>query len=461
MRVFCVLRVKFQINRPIYSMSSKVGAWFKEKAREAKYKVTRKTDAEKAFLECTNDDKWGPSNTQMAEVVRYSRNYKDWQDIKKLFSELFEKGSKEVLCIKKGLTLLEYLINNGGDNMRSEARQFQYSLQYMTSMHQHTTGELAAFEAVIRKKAQDILNLMNDNDLYQMEREKARKLKSSLSAVTRDEYGGSYTTQTYNDDYYGGGGGYSSSTRGGFDDRYGSSTRGGFDDGGYAPRRTQPKPAPPADDDYYSDDEPPSKPAAPPQQGQFNPFQDRQPAPQPQQPQQQFNPFTQQQPAQQQQFNPFGQQQRPQQPQQFNPFAQQPAAQPPAQQQFNPFAGQQPQNPSSNAGDLMSLMSTPAQPISPDDMLGFSSPAPAPVAAPQPVQQQPPMDSFIDLSTPVPAPAAAPSMQPAAAAKRQGGMLDEFGDLVNLNLKGNEERAYGRAGMQQRGTGQTLGGGWQ
>lgn len=444
-------------------MSSKVGAWFKEKAREAKYKVTRKTDAEKAFLECTNDDKWGPSNTQMAEVVRYSRNYKDWQDIKKLFSELFEKGSKEVLCIKKGLTLLEYLINNGGDNMRSEARQFQYSLQYMTSMHQHTTGELAAFEAVIRKKAQDILNLMNDNDLYQMEREKARKLKSSLSAVTRDEYGGSYTTQTYNDDYYGGGGGgYSSSTRGGFDDRYGSSTRGGFDDGGYAPRRTQPKPAPPADDDYYSDDEPASKPAAPPQQGQFNPFQDRQPAPQqPQQPQQ-FNPFTQQQqPTQQQQFNPFaGQQpQRPQQPQQFNPFAQQPAAQQPPQQQFNPFAGQQPQNPSSNAGDLMSLMSTPAQPISPDDMLGFSTPSPAP--APQPVQQQPMMDSFIDLSTPVPAPAAAPSMQPAAPPKRQGGMLDEFGDLVNLNLKGNEERAYGRAGMQQRGTGQTLGGGWQ
>ena len=436
-------------------MSTKVGAWFKEKAREAKYKVTRKTDAEKAFLECTNDDKWGPSNTQMSEVVRFSHNYKDWGDIKKLFNEVFDKGGKDVLGVKKALILLEYLINNGSDNMRSEARSFQYQLQHLTSLHQHSTGEQAAFESVIRKKAQDILNLMNDNDLYQMEREKARKLKASLTSVTRDEYGGSYTTQTYQDDYRG----YDSGPRGGYDSGsrggYGSGSR-GFDDG-YGARRSQPRAPAPADDEYYSDDEQPPKPAAP-QQGKFNPFQDRPAAPV-QQPMQQAPP-------QQQGFNPFVSQPQ-QQPQQqaFNPFAQQqPVQQQPVQPAFNPFAQARQQQPqqqqASNLTDLMSLGAPAQQPISADDLL-FGSPTPQP-AQPMGMQAQPaPMDNFIDLSGPAPAPAPMQAQPAQQQQKKAGGMLDEFGDLVNLNLRGNEERRYGAAGMQQRGAGQTLGGGWQ
>ena len=332
---------------------------------------------------------------------------------------------------------------------------------------------------MIRKKAQDILNLMNDNDLYQMEREKARKLKASLTSVTRDEYGGSYTTQTYQDDYRGG---YDSGPRGGYDSGsrggYGSGSR-GFDDG-YGARRSQPRAPAPADDEYYSDDEQPPKPSAP-QQGKFNPFQDRPAAPvqQPVPPQQQafnefmsqpqqqaFNEFMSQ--PQQQAFNPFMSQPQ-QQPQQqaFNPFAQQPMQQQPVQPAFNPFAQarqqqqvQQPQ--ASNLTDLMSLGAPAQQPISADDLL-FGTPAPQP-AQPmpmQPMQAQPaPMDNFIDLSGPAPAPAPMQS-QPAQQPKKAGGMLDEFGDLVNLNLRGNEERRYGAAGMQQRGAGQTLGGGWQ
>jgi hypothetical protein len=41
----------------------------------------------------------------------------------------------------------------------------------------------AALEAVIRKKAQDVITLLSGNDAFQMEREKARKLKANLTSV--------------------------------------------------------------------------------------------------------------------------------------------------------------------------------------------------------------------------------------------------------------------------------------
>lgn len=461
-------------NKPPFFMSGKVSNWFKEKARQAKYQVTRKSEAEKAFLECTNDEKWGPSNTQMQEVVRYSHNYKDWDDIKHLMVELFDEGAKKVRCLKKGLMLLEYLITNGGDNMRSEARMFTGTLQGLCHLHQNTTGEKAAIEAVIRKKAQDILNLMNDDDLYQMEREKARKLKASLSSVTHDEYGGSYQSSTYGDTY-----GYG---RDDYDDRrYQQEDRAAK----YAPKsnsyhdRQGGGMADPGE--YYSDDEP--APSAPPQRGgQFNPFQDNMQQSQPQQPQanpfgqpqpqqQQFNPFTQQQP--QQQANPFAQQQQQQQqqPQPENPFAprQQQSAQP-----FNPFAQQrmqqqqQPQPQQSAGMDLLSGFgaSQPVQQqqVSADDLLfgmGSAQPQQPRPQQPMPVQQQAPMD-LLDFTAAAPAQPMAQPMAQAPAQQRKGpGMLDEFGDLVNLDLGRQQERRYGAAGMQQRGAGQTLGGGYR
>jgi hypothetical protein len=37
-------------------------------------------------------------------------------------------------------------------------------------------------------------------------------------------------------------------------------------------------------------------------------------------------------------------------------------------------------------------------------------------------------------------------------------MFDEFGGLVDLDLGKGQQKTYGRAGLQQRGAGPTLGG---
>ena len=172
----------------------------KENSSKAKYTVTNKTDAEKTALEATNDDKWGPANTQMQEICRMCNNYKDCEDIKRIIWERLG-DIENVRHVQKSLLLLEYLIRNGPESFRSDTRAMSGQLQSLTYLRNNDVGEAAALEAVIRKKSEDILNLVNDNDLYRMEREKAQKLKSSLTSVTNDGFGSSYASSTYSNDY--------------------------------------------------------------------------------------------------------------------------------------------------------------------------------------------------------------------------------------------------------------------
>lgn len=172
----------------------------KENSRKAKYAVTNKTDAEKAALEATNDDKWGPANTQMQEICRMCNNYKDCEDIKRIIWERLG-DIENVRHVQKSLFLLEYLISNDPESFRSDTRAMSGQLQSLTNLRNNDVGEKAALETVIRKKSEDILNLVNDNNLYRMRREKAQKLKSFMQECTNDRFESMYSTSVYNQNY--------------------------------------------------------------------------------------------------------------------------------------------------------------------------------------------------------------------------------------------------------------------
>jgi hypothetical protein len=88
-------------------------------------------------------------------------------------------------------------------------------------------------------------------------------------------------------------------------------------------------------------------------------------------------------------------------------------------------------------------------------MFLFGAPAaPKPQPAPQPS-----FDDILDLSGPGMVQAQQPQPQPQQGRPpQQGHLLSDFGDLVDLSLGQNQQRPYGRAGFQQRGSGPTLGG---
>jgi len=294
-------------------------AWrfVKEKARQTSYFISGKSDAEKAVLEATNDDPWGPENTQMFQIARLTMNYNDYEDVKKAMWEQMS-DIDEVRHVQKSLLLLEYLLRNGNERLRGDSRMELGQLQRLTSLQMHETGELAALEAVIRKKAADIIQIINDDDLYKMEREKAKKLNGSIASVSGNtdnfnsgSFGNSYNYNSYGQDSFNQTS-YDNHESNNFDNNY--NDKYSFND-----KQNTPEP----DEDEELD---------------FNPRANVQNSAAPQQPQQQqsFDPFgNQQQQPQQQSFDPFGNQQ--QQPQQQNLFGGN------QQQGFDPFGNSQPQ----------------------------------------------------------------------------------------------------------------------
>ena len=427
-------------------MAADLWRWAKEKTRNATYVISGRTETEKLVLEATNEEKWGPTNTQMQEISRLTYSFQDCASIRKVISERLSQ-TDEVRYVQKTLILLEYILRTGHESFRSEARSIMRTLQMLTSLHRYDVGEQAALESVIRKKAQDIITLVTDNDVYQQEREKANKLKSKVTSV-------------------GNAGGYG----GGYGGRYGGYSGGGYDDSYDMPssskRKSEKKPAPKQESssEYeYEDEVVPQKPAQQQQQQPFDPF-----APvQQQQQQQPFDPFAgmQQQQQQQQPFDPFAPVQQQQQ-QPFDPFAgmqqqQQPAGGllPPPGMAPRPAQPQPVQQPAGGI-DLL-LMDAPSKPApapQPEELLDLGIGAPAAPQPIQPLQTQPAAAPSADLLDDLMGFGSAPA-QPAPAAqpaKPKGGMLDGFGDLVDLNNVTGNQRAYGSVAQVQRGSGSTL-----
>ena len=409
-------------------MAADLWRWAKEKTRNATYIISGRTETEKLVLEATNEEKWGPTNSQMQEISRLTYSFEDCGSIRKVISERLAQ-TDEVRYVQKTLILLEYILRTGHDSFRSEARSMMRTLQMLTSLHRYDVGESAALESVIRKKAQDIITLVTDSDLYQQEREKANKLKSKVTSVGNAGYGG-----------YGGSYGMS----------YGSYDTGGYDMPS-SKRKTEKAKPQPKEEEYeyeYEDEAPPQKPAQPHQQQQQQPFDPFAPVQQPQQ--QPFDPFAPvQQPPQQQPFDPFGP--APTQPAQNRGGLAPPPGMAPRVVQPAPVT-----TPPPSADDLLFGVGSAPQPTAPapapaTDFIDFGLGTPA-----QPAKPAEPVSLLDDLmgfdSTSAPQPAQAAPAQPA----KKGGMLDGFGDIVDLNNVTGNQKAYGSVAQVQRGTGPAL-----
>ena len=419
-KIVCVLSIinydsnYYNQKRYNYKMTN-LWQWAKEKTRSTMYAISGRSETEKLVLEATNDDKWGPSNSQMEEISRLTFNYEDCENIKKVIWERLEQID-EVRTVQKTLLLLEYLLRNGHESFRSEANSMSRILQSLTSLNRYQVGENAALEAVIRKKAKDILTLASDNEAYRMEREKASKIKQKVyngGTSGNSGYGG-----------YGGYGGFGGSSGGYGSNRYGSVSGGydSYDNDFQLPSRQKQTQNPPAgtntnDNEYeyeYDDDGPPSMKKQNQNNQGFNPYPTNQsqnqnnpglnPYPTNQnQNNQGFNPYPTNQTQNNQGFNPYPTNQTQNQNNQgFNPY---PTNQTQTQnnQGFNPYPTNQPQN--TQASNVQSETRQPRTTQTSGAGAGFLPPPPGMrINRPpqqQPVQQQQTAD-ILNFSQPAP-----------------------------------------------------------
>ncbi|OHT11533.1 hypothetical protein TRFO_18980 [Tritrichomonas foetus] len=155
----------------------KAWKWNKKKPIHPKVK---KSSTTKAVKKATNKDKGFPSSTQLSQIAQLSYNQKDFKDITHIIWQRIK--DHELHRTQKTLILLEYLLANGVQQFREDARSHAHLFQLLAETNLCHTGEDAANEAVVRAKARNIILLLNNDELYNSEREKAAKL--SVSSVT-------------------------------------------------------------------------------------------------------------------------------------------------------------------------------------------------------------------------------------------------------------------------------------
>ncbi|XP_074286973.1 clathrin interactor EPSIN 1-like [Silene latifolia] len=196
----------------------------REIKREVNLKVLKVPEIEQKVLDATDNEPWGPHGSALAEIAQATKKFTECQMVMNvLWTRLGETG-KDWRYVYKALAVIEYLIANGADRAVDDIIEHTFQI-----------SSLAGFEYVepngkdvginVRKKAENIVNLLNNKDKIEEVRKKA--------ATTREKYVGlSSTGISYksNSTSFSGGSSQSNNKYGGFSGRYDSDNYGGKDE---------------------------------------------------------------------------------------------------------------------------------------------------------------------------------------------------------------------------------------
>ncbi|XP_044462970.1 clathrin interactor EPSIN 1 isoform X2 [Mangifera indica] len=195
----------------------------REIKREVNLKVLKVPEIEQKVLDATDNEPWGPHGTALAEIAQATKKFSECQLVMNvLWTRLGETG-KDWRYVYKALAVIEYLVSHGSERAVDDIIEHTFQISSLSSFeYVEPSGKDMGIN--VRKKAENIVALLNNKDKIQEVRTKA--------AANREKYFGlsssGITYKTGSDSSYGSGGFQSSDRYGGFKedsykerDRYG------------------------------------------------------------------------------------------------------------------------------------------------------------------------------------------------------------------------------------------------
>nr|XP_023847740.1 LOW QUALITY PROTEIN: clathrin interactor 1 [Salvelinus alpinus] len=155
--------------------------------------VMNYSEVETKVREATNDDPWGPSGQQMAEISRCTFMYEQFPEvINMMWNRMLRDNKKNWRRVYKSLLLLSHLIRNGSERVVTSAREHIYDLRSLESYH--FVDENGKDQGVnVRQKVKEMVDLIQDDDRLREERKKAKKNKDKYIGVSSDSIGGGFS----------------------------------------------------------------------------------------------------------------------------------------------------------------------------------------------------------------------------------------------------------------------------
>lgn len=164
--------------------------------------VMNYTEAETKVREATNEDPWGPTGPQMAEIAHMTFQYDAFPEIMAmLWRRMLQENKYAWRRVYKSLTLLNYLLKNGSERVVGNARDHVFEMRALEN-YKFIDDRGRDQGLNVRHRAKLLIDLIQDEDQLRMERKKAKmEGKEKYQGYSKDDMrlgrGGSGRTSSF------------------------------------------------------------------------------------------------------------------------------------------------------------------------------------------------------------------------------------------------------------------------
>ncbi|XP_056176968.1 clathrin interactor EPSIN 1 [Syzygium oleosum] len=157
----------------------------REIKREVNLKVLKVPEIEQKVLDATDNEPWGPHGSALAEIAQATKKFTECQMVMNvLWTRLGETG-KDWRYVYKALAVIEYLVAHGSERAVDDIIEHTFQISSLSSFeYVEPSGKDMGIN--VRKKAENIVALLNNKDKIQEVRNKAE--------ANRDKYFGLSST---------------------------------------------------------------------------------------------------------------------------------------------------------------------------------------------------------------------------------------------------------------------------
>ncbi|KAI5054959.1 hypothetical protein GOP47_0030104 [Adiantum capillus-veneris] len=169
--------------------------FLREKLNDARLALTDVSRMQLLTEEATNEDPWGPETRTMAMLADAAFELEEYERIVQVIHHRLDGGKKRPWRqLYKTLVVLEYLLTHGPKSM---GREFRTDICWVEELSQFNFTNQQGIDRglMVRKKADRVLELINDTDFRNEERCRARKISIGIQG-----FGSSSPHQGYPED---------------------------------------------------------------------------------------------------------------------------------------------------------------------------------------------------------------------------------------------------------------------
>ncbi|KAJ9480114.1 Epsin-1 [Pseudozyma hubeiensis] len=158
----------------------------KSAVRVGKNYIKGYSDVQVKVRDATSNDPWGPSGTQMNELAQLSYNQNEFIEMMEILDKRLNDKGKNWRHVFKSLTLLDYLLHAGSENVVIYFRDNIYIVKTLKEF-QYIDEVGKDQGANVRQKAKDITNLLQDEARLRDERRSRSHMRDRMSNGPDDD----------------------------------------------------------------------------------------------------------------------------------------------------------------------------------------------------------------------------------------------------------------------------------